>query len=1034
MSGKIKGIVVEIGGDTTKLEKALKNVETDSKKLSSELKAVNQALKLDPGNSELLAQKQQILTESIEKTSEKLRTLKSVQEQVNEQFSSGKMSSEEYRAFQREISNAESSLKSLAKQKDNIKQLGNSFIDVTAETRKFQTQAKKADADLKAFGTQMNASVDKLAGGVKTAAASIAAAGTAIFALTASAGAAADDINTLSKQTGISTEELQKFSLAADLVDVSVETYSNSMAKLTKNMSTAAKGTGDAYSAFSALGIEIQNMDGTLRSNDDVFDETIAALSKMENETQRDAYAMAIFGKSAQDLNPLILGGVDALNDISKAAENAGIVLSQDALDGLNEFNDKIDMTKATAVGMSRVVATEFTGAFDSIFDAADNFFEMIQQAKEDGTLAEIAEDAAKATEGFVNVLTGAIKFIIEYRKQIVAGAAAFVAFKAAMEISKVVQAGITAYKSFKTAIDTAKAAQLGLNAAQAASPIGLIVSAAAALTVGIIALAAQTETATKKVKEMNKELESTKENSEKTISTTEAECAILVEKEKRYDELRKKAALTAGEQKELAAVAKELAEASGISIDKIKDETGAYIDLSSAIDNCISKKKIEAQFNARTSLYEEQYKQLLEIEQEFENARQEKINGGMSESEADRWMENDYTGFGDGKKFAKQKEELQAELDDYDAWLENYYHDIAEADKSAQSEYSDSSGYEAEYKQKYATEEAAAQKALEDKIALYEEEEKIIERAYKRQEISEEEYYRQKESALKKHGITETKDTQELYDEIYLGRLNLNSKLSAEATKTTTIEENAADKIVEAYQKAADEIVDKKEKFASKLNDMVELTSTDDGEMVINDIEQQTAEMERYVDAIIALKEKGASQGLLDKVLAMSEENATEYAQSLVNASGLQQYLDEYAEMESQKERLSAALYQTEVDDFQSDYVDKIQAALDEMADSSYDKGVATAEAFLAGLKSTGITLTASGMSLFGGKTENTVSQSTANGASSELLLAIAALSRQIESMKSGGQTTVIQLDGDVLATAVTERQSESEYKTGGV
>lgn len=112
MANNIKGITVEIGGDSTGLDKALKGVNTTSVKLNSELKEVNKLLKFDPSNATGLAQKQELLTKSIENTSDKLAQLKTAQAQVDEQFRNGKIGEEQYRAFQREISTTEQSLNS----------------------------------------------------------------------------------------------------------------------------------------------------------------------------------------------------------------------------------------------------------------------------------------------------------------------------------------------------------------------------------------------------------------------------------------------------------------------------------------------------------------------------------------------------------------------------------------------------------------------------------------------------------------------------------------------------------------------------------------------------------------------------------------------------------------------------------------------------------------------------------------------------------------------------------------------------------
>src|SRR5690554_2498637 len=103
MAGKIKGITIEIGGNTQPLNKALEDVNKKSKSIQSELKQVERLLKLDPKNTELLAQKQKLLGDAVENSREKLDRLRATQEQVNEQFKKGEISEEQYRAFQREV-------------------------------------------------------------------------------------------------------------------------------------------------------------------------------------------------------------------------------------------------------------------------------------------------------------------------------------------------------------------------------------------------------------------------------------------------------------------------------------------------------------------------------------------------------------------------------------------------------------------------------------------------------------------------------------------------------------------------------------------------------------------------------------------------------------------------------------------------------------------------------------------------------------------------------------------------------------------
>lgn len=157
MSGKnIKGITIEIDGNATGLDKALKSVNGTSVKLNSELKDVNKLLKFDPSNATLLAQKQELLTKSIDNTTTKLESLKSAQAQVEEQFKSGKIGEEQYRAFQRELTQTEQSLKSyesqLAKMQSEQQKLGQNTDRLNTY---FEASGKSIDDFSDILGTRL---------------------------------------------------------------------------------------------------------------------------------------------------------------------------------------------------------------------------------------------------------------------------------------------------------------------------------------------------------------------------------------------------------------------------------------------------------------------------------------------------------------------------------------------------------------------------------------------------------------------------------------------------------------------------------------------------------------------------------------------------------------------------------------------------------------------------------------------------------------------------------------------------------------
>ncbi len=120
MAKNIKGITIEIGGNTEPLENALNNINKQTKSTQYELRQVEKLLKLDPTNVELLAQKQQLLSKQTENTKQKLEALRKAEEDVQKQFEKGEIGEKQYREFRREIINTENSLKSLEKQNQQV--------------------------------------------------------------------------------------------------------------------------------------------------------------------------------------------------------------------------------------------------------------------------------------------------------------------------------------------------------------------------------------------------------------------------------------------------------------------------------------------------------------------------------------------------------------------------------------------------------------------------------------------------------------------------------------------------------------------------------------------------------------------------------------------------------------------------------------------------------------------------------------------------------------------------------------------------
>lgn len=319
--GNIKGIIVEIGADTGPLDKALKGVNATSRDLQTELKAVNTGLKFDPTNTVLLEQKQKLLADAVQGTKDKLLILKTAQEQF---VASGKdLNDENYRALQREIVTTEQKLKGL------------------------ETQATKAAGALTSDQAVGNLKKIGLAAG-----AAAVAAGAAFVAMGVAELENADKIQVTADIYGLTAERVQELQYVGTKLDVELDTMTKAQSLLTKNMYLAEKGTGTQADAFKALGVSVVDGNGNLRDAKTVMDETITALGKMPNETERDAVAMKLFGKSAMELNPLIKAGGEEIAKLTKEARDSGAVLSNEGIAGLDGFGDSVEALKVSVMGL----------------------------------------------------------------------------------------------------------------------------------------------------------------------------------------------------------------------------------------------------------------------------------------------------------------------------------------------------------------------------------------------------------------------------------------------------------------------------------------------------------------------------------------------------------------------------------------------------------------------------------------------------------------------------------------------------------
>lgn len=208
-------------------------------------------------------------------------------------------------------------------------------------------------------------------GGFAALVAAIAEAEQKLISLTQEQAAAAGEIQDLAMQTSLSTETIQEYQYASELIGVSFDTLIGAHTRMIRSMSDAQSGTESAMETWRKLGVSIVDTNGNLRDSETVFLEVIEALGNIENATERDAIAMDVFGRSAQDLNPLIVQGTDAFRDLCDEAHEVGRVLTDVELEALAQVDDALLRHNESIEAGKNAIALEFAPALQEFYEAS---------------------------------------------------------------------------------------------------------------------------------------------------------------------------------------------------------------------------------------------------------------------------------------------------------------------------------------------------------------------------------------------------------------------------------------------------------------------------------------------------------------------------------------------------------------------------------------------------------------------------------------------------------------------------------------
>ncbi len=245
----------------------------------------------------------------------------------------------------------------------------------------------------------------------------------------------ADEILTLSKVTGLSSDKIQEMNYSSELLDVSSETTTGAMRKMIKSMDDARGGGKEASEAFKELHLSITN-NGKLKDSEQMFYDIVDALGKVKNETERDALAMQIFGKSAQELNPLIDAGSKSLKEFGQQAKDMGYIMSLDTLEAFGNLDDKMQIFSNQATTYKNSIAVV-------LLPVLTNFFELLNKIDPKimatvtiiGTIAIIGITVVKAVGDITSTFSAMNPAMLKTTAIVVGVVAALVALAAIIAV-----------------------------------------------------------------------------------------------------------------------------------------------------------------------------------------------------------------------------------------------------------------------------------------------------------------------------------------------------------------------------------------------------------------------------------------------------------------------------------------------------------------------------------------------------------------------------------------------------------------------
>ena len=392
---KVRGITIELSADASGVQDALKQVNSSLRTTQSDLRDIEKLLKLDPTNTELLAQKQDALKKAIEGTKDKVEILRQAEEDLAKQMVDGGTEEQQRQldALRREIVSTEADMK---KYEGQLEEVSKTSDDVAGSTQ-------NAERHTASFGETAKKAGAIAAAGFAAIAAAMVAVVKGLGDLITETAEYGDNVDKMSQKMGITAEAYQEWDFIMQHCGTSMDSLKSSM----KTLASAAE-TGNA--AFEKIGLsqeQIANM-----SQEDLFAATIAGLQGIDDTTERTYLASQLLGRGATELGALLNMSAEETAEMRDRVHELGGVMSDEGVKAAAQFEDSLKDLQTAFSGVKRSLAGQF---LPSVSKAMDGFTQILIGNTDEG-IAAIKE----GTDEMVQVLNEMLPTFIEVGGEVI--------------------------------------------------------------------------------------------------------------------------------------------------------------------------------------------------------------------------------------------------------------------------------------------------------------------------------------------------------------------------------------------------------------------------------------------------------------------------------------------------------------------------------------------------------------------------------------------------------------------------------------